>query len=184
MAPPVQPAEPIGTPPEGGDEIGQSMDGMGTEPDPVMDGGVDSPDTMMGDDEENVNDPKEEIQKLTGKLSQKLNDYVTQNQDDSETSKYVLSMIAKQASKNMSDDDKKDVIKKLKSSDDDTVEDDGIDGGDMGNDPMEPPISESRMTETFTSAMSVFDSDKEDASRKKRIPVNPRVKRSPFYSNR
>ena len=140
---------------------------------PNMDmGGFQEPDSgddmmMNGGNGEDESNPKNEIQKITGELSQKLNDYVSKNQDDSETSKYVLSMIAKQASKNMSDDDKKDVIRKIKSKSDD---DDDMMSMDESRD----------IRETFTSALTKSD-DKMDKPFKK---VNMFNKVSPFFSNR
>lgn len=141
-------------------------------------GGFQEPDMgdnqMVGGDENQ--DPKNEIQKITGELSQKLNDYVSQNQDDSETSKYVLSMIAKQASKNMSDEDKKDVIRKIKSTSND--EDEGL-----NNDITNLGESKDNIKETFTSALTTtLDKDKEMDKPIKKIRNFNRT--SPFFSNR
>lgn len=125
------------------------------------------------DGNEETDDPKTEIQKLTGQLSQKLNNYVQQNSDDSETSKYVLSMIAKQASKNMSDEDKKDVIKKMKSNNDEL------------DDAMDSPIDDDGITESFTSVIS-NDSANNDAKniRDNKKPLTRINSKSPFSSNR
>lgn len=148
-------------------------DNMGNDSNMV---GFQEPD--MGDNqidgEDENQDPKNEIQKITGELSQKLNDYVSQNQDDSETSKYVLSMIAKQASKNMSDEDKKDVIRKIKSTSND--EDEGL-----NNDITNLGESKDNIKETFTSALTT-NLDKEIDKPIKKIRNFNRT--SPFFSNR
>lgn len=86
------------------------MDGsneMGNQFDNDFDAGVDA-------DEEK--DPRRYIEQLAGKLSQKLNDYnQNQQQPDSELCKYVVGMVAAQATKGLSPEDAEDVIKKIKS---------------------------------------------------------------------
>lgn len=69
---------------------------------------------MDNGDLESENDPKKEIQQLTGKLSQALRQY-NNNQDkpDTELNKYVAGMIIPQASKSLTNDDKDEVIKKI-----------------------------------------------------------------------
>lgn len=69
---------------------------------------------------------KEEIQQLAGKLSQKLQDYNDKNGNgngDSDLNKYVMNMIATQASRGLDDSDKSDVVKKIEDGGDE-------DGGD------------------------------------------------------
>lgn len=93
-------------------------------------------------------DPKKYIQQLTGKLSQKLNSYMSEQGDDTETAKYVGQMIIKAVSKMLDDDDKKDLIKTINTTDNDTddndsddsqdndeVDDSGMAPDDMPNDP-------------------------------------------------
>ena len=62
-------------------------------------------------------DPKKYIQQLTGKLSQTLQSFSTENGGaDPELCKYVANMITVQAAKGLSEEDKKDVIKKINMS--------------------------------------------------------------------
>lgn len=89
-------------------------------------------------------DPKKYIQQLTGKLSQKLNSYSSEQGDDAETAKYVGQMIIKAVSKMLDDDDKKDLIKTINTTDnetddndsDDSQGSDGVDNGNMAPDDM------------------------------------------------
>lgn len=61
-------------------------------------------------------DPKKYIQKLTGKLSQKLRDYTENNgEPDAELNKYVAGMVVKQAVDGLNAEDKGDIIKKINS---------------------------------------------------------------------
>lgn len=67
-----------------------------------------------GVDADEETDPRRYIEQLTGKLSQKLNDYnQNQSQPDSELSKYVIGMIAAQATKGLSPEDKEEVLDKI-----------------------------------------------------------------------
>lgn len=81
-------------------------------------------------DEEN--DPKKYIQQLTGKLSQKLRDYnESLGETDEDLNKYVAGMIVKQATKGLSDDDKKEIISKINSDNEsDNESNDKIDDED------------------------------------------------------
>lgn len=69
-------------------------------------------DETMGD--ENNDDPKKNIQRLAGELSQALRMY---NQDqespDTDLNKYVVGMVATQAGKNMTSDEKNEIVKKI-----------------------------------------------------------------------
>ena len=132
----------------------------------------------MGGDEENS--PKNEIQKLTGKLSQKLNDYITKNQNDSELSKYVINMIAKQASKNLSDEDKSEVIDKIENGDEsydfepnDMQSDDGLNSDALGDDM--PPIK----NESINEPMKGNDNSEREIKQKNKLN-----KKSPFNVSR
>lgn len=79
-----------------------------------MDGGI--------QDDENVDDPKKNIQRLAGELSQALRMYnQEQEKPDTDLNKYVIGMIATQAAKNMTSDEKQEVVKKIQKGE--TIED-------------------------------------------------------------
>ena len=61
-------------------------------------------------------DPEKYIQQLTGKLSTTLNTFNNENGDSSGLNKYVAKMIVKAATKNMDDEEKKDIIKAINTS--------------------------------------------------------------------
>ena len=110
------------------DDMGGGMppmdDGMGgqSEFDTNFDAGVEA-------DEDQ--DPKKYIQQLTGKLSQTMQKYTTDNgQPDVDLNKYVAGMIVKQAMKGLSEQDAEEIINKVQSDEDFTMEDDGS-MGDM-----------------------------------------------------
>lgn len=152
-------------------------------------------DDMMGNQDPNMQDPnmdmqpqdaefdgdvqggdgeapdKKEIQKLSGQLSQKLNDY---NMDDAdELTKYVVGMILKQASKKMSDEDKQDAIKKLEGDEQDEDDED-----------MDMPKNESRMfinkkiDEVLNGDDSQYEISGED------LRPNKKKYKNPFISSR
>lgn len=104
--------------------IGNDMDnGFGDE-NQEFDAGVEA---------DSENEPKKYIQQLTGKLSQELRKYNQEQQNqDTELNKYVLGMLIPQASGNMTNQDKKEVIKKLQKND---IDDSGIE-----NNTEEPPL--------------------------------------------
>ena len=77
-------------------------------------------DPMMGDEpmddmgNENADDPKKNIQRLAGELSQALRTYNDEQQSpDTDLNKYVVGMIATQAGKNMTSDEKNEIVKKI-----------------------------------------------------------------------
>lgn len=114
-----QPQPPVdGNIPPMPDDNGEGDMGEPNEFDSNFDAGVEA-------DEES--DPKKYIQQLTGKLSQKLNSYNKEN-NDPDLSKYVAGMIVSQAVKNLDDDDKNEVIDKIKNGD---AEDDNMDSPDI-----------------------------------------------------
>ena len=120
------------------DDPSMESDG-GSEFDTNFDAGVEA------DEDE---DPKKYIQQLTGKLSQELGKYNNElGEPDTELSKYVGGMIVKQVAKNMGEDDKKELIKKIKMTDsegdDEPIED------DMSDDLGETPDIE-QQTESYT----------------------------------
>jgi hypothetical protein len=70
------------------------------------------------------------IQKLTGKLAQKIRDLQDNEEDiSSKDAKYVINSILSAISDNLDEDDKEDIIGKLEGEDEDTE-----DMGDMGDD--------------------------------------------------
>lgn len=115
----MMPQEPMGDmgnemPPMGGDEMGE--DPMG----------------VMGNEDEGADDPKKNIQRLAGELSQALRTYNDEQQSpDTDLNKYVVGMIATQAGKNMTSDEKNEIVKKIQKGE--SMEDDksGEEGNDM-----------------------------------------------------
>jgi hypothetical protein len=129
--------EPMGEEPMQGDENFDDMSNTpegGSEFDTNFDAGVEA------DEDE---DPKKYIQQLTGKLSQELGKYNNElGEPDEELSKYVGGMIVKQVSKFLNDEDKKELIKKIKTTDSVDDEDENMlddeslenEGGDNSDD--------------------------------------------------
>jgi hypothetical protein len=113
----MMPQEPVG--------MGEMpMNNMGGD-DPMMDanGGTEEP--MEG--EGTADDPKKNIQRLAGELSQALRTYNDEQQSpDTDLNKYVVGMIATQAGKNMTSDEKNEIVKKIQKGEtvDDNVDDD------------------------------------------------------------
>ena len=95
------------------------QDPMPMGPEPMGDMGGEIPpmeDEPMGDmgNEEGADDPKKNIQRLAGELSQALRTYNDEQQSpDTDLNKYVVGMIATQAGKNMTSDEKNEIIKKI-----------------------------------------------------------------------
>lgn len=146
-----------------------------------FDGGMEQDDSVNNDindelqntendmnlDNPNSSSPKNEIQKVTGKLSQLLNDFNNEN-EDSELNKYVLKMIVKQAAKGLNQDDKDDVLNSL--------ENDDMDDNDMNN---EDDINESiSLTEFIDNIVNTQD------TKKQKIPYNQQRLNNPFISKR
>ena len=121
----------------------------------------------MNLDNPNSSSPKNEIQKVTGKLSQLLNDFNNEN-DDSELNKYVLKMIVKQAVKGLNQDDKDDVLN--------SFENDDMDNNDMNH---EDDINESiNLTEFIDNIVNT------NGAKKQKIPYNQQSLNNPFISKR
>ena len=127
MAPPAVPSpelppSPIGD--EGGEDVSMDIDAeMGPEGDVEMDTDVDM--EMDGGDDEQVT--FKTIQKLTGKLTQKIRTLDTEEGMTSEDIKYVINMVISSLNlKSLSEEDKDDIIDKF----DEDSEDMG--GDDMG----------------------------------------------------
>jgi len=177
----------------------------------VMDPSMEDPNAMGGDmggdnqfdtnfdagveaDEET--DPKHYIQQLTGKLSQSLNSFNSEQGPDAGLSKYVASMIISAACKNLDEKAKKELIEKINSASsdeedmgDEEMPDDSGAPEDMGGDeaPMgngqemqqQQPMMEKVLTkkELLELAFGLNGSDERQENMKS---DNPKGKRSIF----
>lgn len=168
-----------------------SMNGnMGQQPmDDPMIGNEPMEDDMeepMMDDENGIeNDPKKEIQKLSGKLSQELRNYNNdQEKPDTELNKYVAGMIIPQATKSMTSDEKAEVINKIKKGmTDDDLEMDGIEGDDSMNDmPMESKYNLDNIINEIIG--SIVNGDDNENREEKKITNKKITNKNPFVSNR
>ena len=94
-------------------------------PEGIADAGMIPEDPAMGENEYGADfdagveadedtDPEKYIQQLTGKLTQVLRDFDGNNGGNTDTDKFVLGMVLKQCIKNMGQDDRRDMIKKIK----------------------------------------------------------------------
>lgn len=161
-------------PPMGGNE-------MGNEP---MGDGMEEP--MMDDDMENENDPKKEIQKLSGKLSQELRNYNNdQETPDTDLNKYVAGMIIPQATKSMTSDEKAEVINKIKKG----MTDDDLDTDDMGGDNSmgdEMPMESKHNLDSIINEIigSLINGDEKENREEKKITNKRVTNKNPFVSNR
>jgi hypothetical protein len=131
MEPPVVPSpelppSPIGD--EGGEDVSMDIDAeMGPEGDVEMDTDVDM--EMDGGDDEQVT--FKTIQKLTGKLTQKIRTLDNEEGMTSEDIKYVINMVISSLNlKSLSEEDKDDIIDKFDEDSEDMGDDMG--GDDMG----------------------------------------------------
>jgi hypothetical protein len=139
MMPPAPPVEPPPVPspelppspesetPDMGADMGD--DGMDMSPDM----GADTAD--MGDDGMDASSGEEVtfkmIQKLTGKLTQKIREYEGDKGLTSENIKYVINMVLSSVDlTNLSEEDKEDVLSKFESDEDMDMEDDDMGMGD------------------------------------------------------
>ena len=162
---PAPPAEPPAVPtpelppsPEGEEPMGD-MEGMAPEGEEPV-GDMAPEDDDMGD--EGV--PKEEeisfksIQKLTGKLTQKMREFDSEKGLTSENIKYVINMVLSAIDLNgLSEEDKEDIISKF----DEEEEFEGMDDmGDMGpeGEGIEPEGEETVSPEAVESYGSILDS--------------------------
>lgn len=135
-------------------------------------------------DSDDEQDPKKHIQKLCGSLSQELRQYnQDQEKPDTELNKYVAGMIIPQATKNMTQNEKDRIIKKINSGESSNVDDDnedlGVQDDDMGGIP-----KESRRLRGYTiSELNTAMFNDED---KKRLPSKGKKLKmgNPFISNR
>lgn len=112
-------------------DLDMNQDGLGDE---MMDNQPDMEQQNNGESEFDTNfdagveadedtDPKKYIQQLTGKLSTTLNNFNNENEDEG-LNKYVAKMIVKQATKNLDDAAKKDIIKAINTSSEKDVDED------------------------------------------------------------
>ena len=199
--PPPAPADDMGmgdmgsTPPPPGDDMGMGETppppgddmGMGETPPPPGDelGGI-------GDEESDDEEPQgptglKSIQKLTGRLSQKLRSFEKEKGLDSQDIKYVLnSIISALDLENLDEDDKDDIISKFDGSDEygeegageldlSSEEDDFSDigsAGDMGETPPppsnEPPMVESKVDNLIKSYFKITEEEKPILEEKKK----------------
>ena len=150
---PELPPSPESTPPPAPEE---GMPDMGGED---MDmGGDEMPDN--GGDEETVSFKM--IQKLTGKLTQKMREFDNEKGLTSENIKYVINMVLSAADlKNLSEEDKEDIMSKFEGEEDMGGED--MDMGDdempdMGGEDMDMGGEESSPAEESEGYGSLFDS--------------------------
>lgn len=121
---------------QGGDPGADPMAGQM----PMDDGGESQFDTNFdaGVEADEDSDPKRYIQQLTGKLSQSINSYNSE-QADAGLNKYVASMIIAATCKNLDDKQKKELIEKINGAQSDESSD------DMGEEDIENPEEEMPM---------------------------------------
>ena len=132
MAPPPVPAPELPASPVGDEEMDFSMDSeeMGPEGDVEMDTDVDM--EVDGGDDEQVT--FKTIQKLTGKLTQKIRTLDNEEGMTSEDIKYVINMVISSLDlKSLSEEDKDDIIDKFDEDAEDLGGDD-MDGEDLTDD--------------------------------------------------
>jgi hypothetical protein len=132
MAPPPVPAPELPASPVGGEEMDLEMgaEEMGPEGDMEMDTDMDM--EMDGGDDEQVT--FKTIQKLTGKLTQKIRTLDTEEGMTSEDIKYVINMVISSLDLNsLSEEDREDIMDKLEGQEEDLGGDD-MDGEDLTDD--------------------------------------------------
>lgn len=204
-APPTPPAgdTDMGTPPEPpADDMGMGeppvppTDDMGTGAPPADDMGMGEPPAPPVDDMDMDDEGDEEpqgpaglksIQKLTGRLSQKIRSFEKEKGMDSQDIKYVLnSIISALELENLDEDDKDDIISKFDESDEYGEEGAGeLDLGDedMGTDigmedntnmgggtppPPEKPMMESKVDKLLKSYFKISEDEKPILEEKKK----------------
>lgn len=163
---PTPPADDMGTTPPPADDMGMP---------PADDMGMD-PSDDMGEDDEEAQGPMglKSIQKLTGKLSQKIRAFDKEKGLDSQDIKYVLnSIISALDLENLDEDDKDDVLSKFDGSDEygeegpgdldfkDTDTEMGVEGDEPTDEEYpQPPVSESSVDKVLTSYFNIKSSEK------------------------
>ena len=124
----------------------------------------------MNDTDEAVDDPKKNIQRLTGELSQALRTYNDEQETpDTDLNKYVVGMIASQAGKNMTSDEKNEIVKKIQKGED-------VESMD-NNDDM-------AMTESQNIVNELNNMVTNDENNKERYEKKSPQRKNPFISNR
>ena len=188
MAPPAVPSpelppSPIGD--EGGEDVSMDIDAeMGPEGDVEMDTDVDM--EMDGGDDEQVT--FKTIQKLTGKLTQKIRTLDTEEGMTSEDIKYVINMVISSLDlKSLSEEDKDDIMDKFDEDSEDMGGDD-MDGEDLTDDsevediqtdmdiPMEGEMEETEVGEYYHSNikdLGDFEDDEEDFKKRYKMMDEP-----------
>lgn len=163
------------------------MDGQ----DPMMNGEGEMPmdEPMMDDEMGEENDPKKEIQQLSGKLSQELRNYNNDQQTpDTDLNKYVAGMVIPQATKVMTSDEKAEVINKIKKGmTDDDLETDGSNEYMGGNESMDMPMESKFNLDNIINEIigSIVNGDNEDKNREEKKITNKKItNKNPFVSNR
>jgi hypothetical protein len=175
--PPPAPASPDTTMAPPADDMGMTpppVDDMGSTP-PADDMGM-PPADDMGDDISDEDDEEQQgptglksIQKLTGRLSQKIRAFDKEKGLDSQDIKYVLnSIISALDLENLDEDDKDDVLSKFDESDEYGEEGPGdldFEDSDMGmEEPPEempqPPVSESSVDKVLRGYFNVNNDEK------------------------
>jgi hypothetical protein len=160
---PMMPQEPMGMEPEPMGDMGGEMPPMGDE------GMGEDPMGDMGN-EEGADDPKKNIQRLAGELSQALRTYNDEQQSpDTDLNKYVVGMIATQAGKNMTSDEKNEIIKKIQKGE--SVENENGGEGD------EMAMEECKQN-------TVMDDEKNEKDKKRFNKRAIDLKKNPFSSRR
>ena len=167
-APPAVPSPELPpSPMDGVEDMGMEdmgMEDMGTESPEVDDVDVDiDVDTEEGGEEEQVS--FKSIQKLTGKLTQKIRTLESQEGMTSEDIKYVINMVLSSFDLNsLSEEDREDIISKFEEESEDLGGDD-MDGEDMTDDTEVEDIQadmdvaiESEMEEGNYGSGAIFDS--------------------------
>lgn len=146
---------PMGTPPAEGESTGMEEPGM---EEPMGDPGMEEPMDDFGMEEpEGEEQPQgptglKSIQRLTGKLSQKIRAFDKEKGLDSQDIKYVVnSILSAMDLDNLDEDDKDDILSKFEDSDEYGMEGEGdldLSGEDeMGDFGMEEPMGEPGMEE-------------------------------------
>ena len=168
-APPAVPSPELPpSPMDGVEDMGMEdmgMEDMGTESPEVDDVDVDiDVDTEEGGEEEQVS--FKSIQKLTGKLTQKIRTLESQEGMTSEDIKYVINMVLSSFDLNsLSEEDREDIISKFEEESEDLGGDD-MDGEDMTDDTevediqadMDVPVEGYEMEEGNYGNGAIFDS--------------------------
>lgn len=131
MAPPPVPAPELPSSPIGGEEMDLGMDSEEMAPEGDIDMDVDTSMEVGGSDETVT---FKSIQKLTGKLTQKIRTLESQEGMTSEDIKYVINMVLSSFDLNeLSEEDREDILSKFEDETEDLGGDD-MDGEDLTDD--------------------------------------------------